>query len=86
MKKCPFCGEEIQDKAIMCERCGKYMDQTPSSGIDQAELMRSRDPAGYVRHKRKQMERQAMNWIVTAIISVIVLFFLCYAALDLFGI
>ena len=36
MKECPFCAEEIQDRAIKCRHCGEWLQEPPAGRIASA--------------------------------------------------
>jgi predicted nucleic acid-binding Zn ribbon protein len=38
MKKCPFCAEEIQDKAIKCKHCGEFLDASNQSRFSEEKI------------------------------------------------
>ncbi|MBI4680337.1 MAG: zinc ribbon domain-containing protein [Nitrospirae bacterium] len=38
MKKCPFCAEEIQDKAIKCKHCNEFLDASNPQRFAKKEI------------------------------------------------
>ncbi len=62
MKKCPSCGEEIQDKAIFCRYCGQDLTEKERRVIPPS-------PGTFQISKKKKL-----NWVLTLILGLLVVF------------
>ena len=38
MQKCPFCAEDIQDKAVKCKHCGEFLAATDNPRLEKDRM------------------------------------------------
>ena len=65
MKKCSKCGNELQDNAMFCPKCGAKMDVAPSAGNQVAN--RANSQANNQAGSQSKGSRKNINFVGIAV-------------------